>query len=80
MWVFEKKVLDSVRGASQTKEWVMEQLKKEVSRGFLYVAYVFSQLLPSVSLVALSLCFSPLGNADSVLVMRSSPLTAELTC
>ena len=37
VWIFEKKVLDGVRGESrgmtalQAKEWVLEQLKKEVS-------------------------------------------------
>jgi len=37
VWVFEKRVLDGVRGegmgmsAAQAKDWVLEQLKKEVS-------------------------------------------------
>lgn len=31
VWVFEKKVLDGIKGASQTRDWAMEQLKKEVS-------------------------------------------------
>lgn len=39
VWVFEKKVLDNVRGASQTKEWVMEQLKKEVCHKVFHVPY-----------------------------------------
>jgi hypothetical protein len=28
--MFEKKVLDGVRGATQPREWAIEQLKKEV--------------------------------------------------
>lgn len=31
VWMFEKRMLDGVKGASQTREWVVEQLKKEVS-------------------------------------------------
>jgi SCY1-like protein 2 len=31
VWMFEKKVLDGIKGASQTRDWVIEQLKKEVS-------------------------------------------------
>jgi len=30
VWIFDKKVLDGVRGATQTREWAIEQLKKEV--------------------------------------------------
>ena len=43
VWMFEKKVLDSVRGASQTKEWVMEQLKKEVSHQLVSSSHCNSQ-------------------------------------
>jgi len=30
VWIFDKKVLEGVRGATQTREWAIEQLKKEV--------------------------------------------------
>ena len=45
VWIFEKRVLDGIRGdgmtmnAGQSKDWVIEQLKKEVSRfGLLYLS------------------------------------------
>lgn len=46
VWVFEKKILDGIkgdssgRGAGQSKEWVVEQLKKEVSVTVLYGWYL----------------------------------------
>lgn len=33
VWMCEKKVLDGIKGASQTREWAIEQLKKEVRTG-----------------------------------------------
>jgi hypothetical protein len=35
VWVFEKKVLEGVRGATQPREWALDQLKKEVCPVFL---------------------------------------------
>lgn len=34
VWIFDKKVLEGVRGATQTREWAIEQLKKEVRYDF----------------------------------------------